>query len=202
MARPEKFAIALLPDVATSRRAVEANRLLQLVAVEPKLELGPGAIPHISLFHLMLDPDRLDELAVAIRMRVAGRRKFLCEFYPHLNVASDGYIFWDVLNAPQVRDLGDDVLEVAAPMRAGDMEISWSMNDDQKTMHAKYGYPTVGTSFRPHITVSVVKPGVLSAGTIPWGDYFWKWNSDQVIIGRLGQRYGTLISIERTITLG
>lgn len=209
MALPEKFAVVLLPDLATSRRAVEASRLLQLVAVEPKLVLGPEAIPHVSLFHLMLDPDRIDQLEEALSdglIESAGfnRRdeaRLMGDFNPHLNEASGGYVFWNAVQTPVLTALAQLVLDTAAPLRAGDIEISWPMNDDQKEMHRRYGYPSVGTSFRPHITVSVGKPGVFQDGALPWGDQSWTWNSDRLAIGRLGPKYGTLATIERIIRL-
>lgn len=193
--------IALLPDEESSRRLIELSRLAG-EALDTRFVLSndlPGPFPHFSLFHLRVEREQMGELVGALQRKMAGfQASGECT---GLVVTNSKWLFLQT-EGTFLQIAQEDVVEVAAPLRAGDITIRWPMTAAQQEAHRRYGYPNVGpAAWDKHFTLSVLRhkrrDGSLSLAGFEPGQ---EWQAAALAVVRIG-KLGTATEILHRIEL-
>lgn len=149
--------IVLLFDELTDRLAcLHARNVDRAHVADGFLPLGRGAIPHLSLYHLVLLPHKL-EAAYALVEEIASGFRADGVGGTLSSIRRFGQaVFWLTARTPEIDRLHHRVVDALSAMRDGDVPIAWEMDADQREMRAAYGFPLVKRCFNPHVTLCVL----------------------------------------------
>lgn len=158
------YGIVMLFDQGTRATAIKLSARFDGIAgsgvVKPFLlysSNGEGQ-PHMSHLHLKLDEAGVAACEQKLDRITATTRPFGGSF-GSIRVRSGTWLFWLAPRTPELNALHARIITECAPLRCGDVTISWAMNDGQQATHRRYGYPSCGLMFDPHITLHVLEPG-------------------------------------------
>lgn len=162
--------IVLLPSAELAQKAIEASN--QTKRFESFFTLEDGKYyPHMSLYMFQLDEadvPRVEEVLtrVAKETKVVHARATTYSLGTGFGV---GYVDPEYEVTDALRSLQDRVIESVNPIRAGMRESDSRKMQDAEGLKLenlqKYGYPAIGSLFRPHITLTRLKehnPDVLN----------------------------------------
>lgn len=203
----KKIGIVLLPDPATARAAAALSRRIAPVAKAPELILDaePGSIvmPHLTLFHLLIEEGRVGELARVIDAAIDPHRHGIVHgTLDKIKRYGNGeWVFWCTALGSQLQRLHEVVCDAAAPLRCGDIsdEDAFLVTDWRWKAVRTWGFSNCGHAYVPHITVSYVP----KACRLPCGTHQTPpqhWASSTIAIGELGP-HGTFMKVLHRLTL-
>ena len=186
----ETIGIVLLPDEDTET-LLRALSQLALLDFGSSIMLDTGSAgprPHLSLFHMQVEADRLQAVydavdALPLPARISGH----C-YRRHL--VGGNWLFLQAERTALV-EIQMPVVEAVAPLRSGNVEITWKMSEAQAAMHARYGYPNIGAAWDTHFTYGYVSdssrvPQALRNGI----DVAQPWSARDIAVVRVGN-HGT-----------
>lgn len=201
----KKYGIVLRFDASTTEKAVSLSRKFLPMAGARPLELGSGtALPHLTLFMLMLDmaglvavinalSDLLDRKVVPKNGGPSFERgsKPLRGRFTQLRAMGTA-LYW----AQPAREnhvllrLHQDIVRLCAPLRRGNVPPLGKQHGANLENWERYGYPLVMSRFHPHITLQWLSDD--HAGT-DFGDgayvkRIWNWKSDSLGIIEMDDR--------------
>jgi hypothetical protein len=154
--------IVLLPNEELAQKAISGSRLLASYDALFTLEMGKF-YPHMSLYMFQLNESDIPKVEIALKgiaalsQTILGKatRYFLGEGF------GVGYIDPEYEVTEELSSLQHGVIEAINPLRAGMRESDIIKMQDatgEKLENLKtYGYPAVGTLFRPHMTLTRLK---------------------------------------------
>ncbi|HEX9594996.1 MAG TPA: DUF1045 domain-containing protein [Candidatus Saccharimonadales bacterium] len=151
--------IVLLPEVALANRAFSASQKLAQFGSLFVLEDGKF-YPHMSLYMFQLNTDDISKVEEVLQQIANGfsavsaeaNRYFLGQGH------AEGYLDPEFIASDELHAIQNAVVEAVNPVRAGMRE-----KDVVKMKEAtgvklenfkKYGYPSIGELFRPHMTLT------------------------------------------------
>jgi hypothetical protein len=156
----EEIGIVLLPDDVTNIMAIELSQELAYLAVDPPLLLTrqepEPAFPHLSLFQVRIDAERVTTLANGLRRLARGRGAF--EVRLEKVQANGRFVFWLARLDLHLEALHRAVVEIAAPMRAADCPHIKPFSDEERRVWARVGHRNALSCYRPHIALSFLRP--------------------------------------------
>lgn len=154
--------IVLLPDSELAQKAIAASRKLTLHDSLFTLELGKF-FPHMSLYMFQLNTDDTSTIEDLLR-NIADSNHVISatavRYYQGTGFGV-GYIDSEYEATQELRALQSEVVEAINPVRAGMREKDVAKMRDATGLKLenlqKYGYPSIGDLFRPHVTLSRLK---------------------------------------------
>lgn len=199
-----RYGIVLLFDDATMKRAISLSEDTRDKGEDPSYVLGTRTnIPHLTLFQLLIDDKEIEGAAEKIREAITPilwPQGELAPLYGEFYRVKAYYefLFWDSNRFWPLNQLHKAVVEVAAPLRQGDIRPNWPIKPDQEENIRRYGYSAVGNRFHPHITLRRVRSeftGKISYKT----DH--EWMASHIAIARTVDN-GVLTEVDFTIPIG
>lgn len=154
--------LVLLPSKDLASKAIKASKATR--KYESFFTLEDGKVyPHMSLYMFQLDEtdipkieEVLDEIAKNTDSITATAIKY------GLGVGFGvGYVDPEYKVTDDLKDLQDKVVQAVNPLRAGTRESDIAKIQDATGVKLKnlqkFGYPSIGELFRPHITLTRLK---------------------------------------------
>lgn len=162
--------IVLLPDPEIAQRAIAASEVLAAHDAYFTLKFG-AYYSHASIYMFQLNTDDVSKVE-AVLAEIAQNMHALpaqARCYKVGDGFDVGYIDAEYERSPELAALQDTVVASINPLRAGMREKDVAKMQDATGLKLenlqKYGYPSVGKLFRPHVTLTRLtahKPEVLS----------------------------------------
>ena len=154
--------IVLLPGDELAQKAISASQLLR--EYDPLFTLQIGAFyPHMSLYMFQLNEDGIPEVEAVLARIAQGYTTLNCTAteYKLGEGFAVGYVDPEYEVTEELRSLQNKVIEQINPVRSGMRESDKSKMADAQGVKLenlqKYGYPSVGELFRPHMTLTRLK---------------------------------------------
>lgn len=154
--------IVLLPSKELAEKAIAASQQLASLDAFFTLEFGKF-FPHMSLYMFQFDTDdtpKVDELLQNIASSIEPITGSAAR-YDQGTGFGVGYVDAEYEATKELSSLQDAVVGAINPVRAGMREKDKAKLQDATGVKLenlqKYGYPSIGELFRPHITLSRLK---------------------------------------------
>jgi hypothetical protein len=154
--------IVLLPDDTLTEKAIAASRTL--TEHDPLFTLEIGKFyPHMSLYMFQLNADDIPKVEEILSALARSLPVISCTAtkYKLGEGFALGYIDPEYEASDTLRDIQTWVIEAVNPIRAGMREKDIAKMQDATGLKLenlqKYGFPSVGELFRPHVTLSRLK---------------------------------------------
>lgn len=151
--------IVLLPEEPLAEKAISASKKLAQFGGLFLLEDGKR-YPHMSLYMFEINTDNIAKVEDALR-QIAGRFSVVKAKADKYNLGqgySIGYIDPEYAASDELHAIQDAVVEAVNPIRTGMRNKDVAKMEDatgvQLQNFQKYGYPSIGELFRPHITLT------------------------------------------------
>lgn len=197
------YGIVLIPDAVTCA-LLQGLSLMANAAWSSKivLDVHRGPFPHLSLFHVLM---RDADVQGLYRALIPDRHEYrpVSGQCHELVMRPGGWLFVQATDR-QLMDMQERVVQAAAPLRAGNVKITWKMSEAQQTAHREYGYPNVGEAWDSHFTVGLIDEARVRGSVVrqlrPGLALGHTWSSNQLAIVRLG-RHGVASQVVHTISL-
>ncbi len=192
------MAIVLLPDAATDGYV---RALSHSLADDNAIRLGgpnKPPYPHVSLFHLVINPADIDRLWVSIIRTVRGEQTLSplrC-----LWLRWEGrWHFLKIARSADIVALQHTVVEASKRYRQGAVPISWKdqFTPEQAAAYGTYGYPNVGIAWDPHFTYGYI-PNMEGEGIIAGVE--WVVNLTTLALVAIGSK-GMVMEIVASVPL-
>jgi hypothetical protein len=200
------YGIVLTLDPATTQEAIAISQRYQVQAENQSLVLGNRTnVPHISMIHVSLDQQGLQQVSVALlatvdtfRQTMDGRS--LEGTFSELKTPGPAstWLFWNTARTPEMNALHDLAVRGFAPLRNRDIDITWPMNPAQQLMHQQYGYPSVMQCFNPHVTIGILRKEFAGCDA---GPQSWPWKADGLAIAEVAHGTGAVTRIIEKVSL-
>lgn len=189
------YGIVLIPDqAATLNACVASAELAALGTSEPDVLLDEDedgtCLPHVSLFHLMTDPGLIPDLVERLRPILEMRGRFTGRFTTV--VAAGPYVFWRTERSLELDALHRAVVRACQPLRLGQVPIDWQMDEAQKELHERFGYPNCMGRFDPHLTLARLPQDQIPRAVQTGFERPQMWTCFALTIGLIGE-HGKLI---------
>jgi len=162
--------IVLLPEEGLTEKAISASQLLAIHDALFTLEIGKF-YPHMSLYMFQLNDNDIPKVEAVLSdiaktfQSIQGK----ATTYSLGEGSAVGYVDPEYEVTDELQSLQSKVIKAINPIRAGMRESDIAKMQDATGVKLenlkKYGYPAIGTLFRPHVTLTRLngyKPEVLS----------------------------------------
>ncbi len=154
--------VVLLPTSELATKAIEASKTTKKYDSFFTLEYG-AFYPHMSLYMFQLNETDISKVEEVLA-KIAKDTKAVSAKATDYRLGEGfgaGYVDPEYEVTEELSGLQNRVIEVVNPIRAGMRESDVRKMQDAEGLKLenlqKYGYPAVGTLFRPHITLTRLK---------------------------------------------
>lgn len=161
--------LVLLPNSDLTNKAISVSNTLSKFGSLFTLKIGKY-YPHMSLYMFQLDVDDITKVE-AIMQEIATSTSAIQAKATKYSLGQGfgvGYVDPEYLLTDELAQIQDRVVAAINPVRAGMRESDINKMQDATGIKLenlqKYGYPTIGELFRPHVTLTRLnghKPEVL-----------------------------------------
>lgn len=154
--------IVLLPDEPLATRAIAASQLLEPFGTLFTLKAGEY-YPHASLYMCQVAVDDLPKIEQTLQQVAAtvGIFELSAVRYSLGQGFAVGYVDPEYIVTDELRSAQEAVIAAINPLRAGMRESDIAKMKDASGVKLenlqKYGFPSVGELFRPHMTLTRLK---------------------------------------------
>lgn len=186
------YGVVLLLDDASTEKAIWLSQRYWSAAEDNAFVLGKDTnIPHLSMLHLELDGRGVGNIRFWLEGVTALAADALPEEVPAPSgrfdrvLLRDQWLFWMTPKSEPLVALHETCVEVLSGYRCRDVDITWSMNEAQRRMHRRYGYPAVMECFEPHVTL-----GFLRKDSIDEVEEIapFEWTAEWLALAEIGDR--------------
>jgi len=154
--------IVLLPEETLAERAIRASQLLEPFGTHFTLKVGEY-YPHASLYMCQVAVDDLPKIEHALQQLAEALKPFDLSAvrYALGQGFAVGYVDPEYAVTDELRAAQEAIIAAINPLRAGMRESDIAKMKDATGVKLenlqKYGFPSVGELFRPHMTLTRLK---------------------------------------------
>lgn len=192
------YNIVIIPNQAVADTARKVSAKISTIA--PTCFQLDSALhnPHITIYHISLDTDSLEEVHEKLR-RIASSRDSFSLNQKQYRLIDTRWIDIGYESDENIMKLHRDVLEAVSPLRVQDvtaeMREEWSdMSPERQENLELYGWSEIRNLYRPHLTLTRLVESAEEEilGKLPEGAF--SFEVDTIALYELGE-YGTCTAI-------
>lgn len=198
----QKYNVAIIPPEAVRERAIEMSEWIAAEGSQFVLD-GEGLHPHVTLYHVALESDRVPLVITALSAGLESVRPFFLRQGPYRAV-EDEWIDASYDRDEPIMRLHTSVIEAVAELRANqetekDREDFASLSDDERGSLSRSGWIGAFESYVPHLTFARLKEKDASIiSKLPFEDF--GFYADRIGLYEMGE-HGTCTRLVHEFTL-
>lgn len=190
MTQAKHFSIAFIPDAEATARAIAVSRTFREYASDPDFVLGTKRnIPHLSLFHLMLDEEGVQACADRLRQISDELGPLSAGAFPAPLmeiVGRGGALFWEAQRTPDIMAWHERVLELCEPLRKGKVSCPYRPKGKRAEAWQRDGYVFARGTYKPRMTLQRLKDRRERSYSKERKPYHWR--PDALVLTEVNQR--------------
>ncbi len=151
----QKYNVALIPSEVVGIHAIEMSQMFEGNGGMFTLD-SAHTYPHVSLYHVPLDPEKEEEVIQVLRETLAGIQPMPLKQSEYRST-SRGFVNVGYEKNESLMNLHRAVLQSLEPFWAreiGEEEKNEERSPEQQASMSRYGWHAADTLFDPHLTFS------------------------------------------------